>query len=110
MERIKVVKQSLDLDFKVYPRHATSSEHYDRILAVGSKPPFLCDYALIGPRSDSPGLAAALAWTLGLTEDDRATTILDTLNARWPGTREISDEELASERALVAYLTEETED
>lgn len=106
MERIKVAKQGLDLPFTVYPRHVTKPNEYERVLAVGSRPPFLTDYALIGPRSDSDGLKAALTYVLGLTDDSRATTILTTLRALLgPEVREIMPDELAAEQKLVAYLT-----
>ena len=49
-----------------------------RVLAIGTPPPFLCDYALV-ETSTSPGLQKALEWTLGLREDERGMTVLKKL-------------------------------
>ena len=45
-----------------------------RVLAIGSKPNFLCEYAYVAnPTVES--LTQALAWCLGLKEDVRGVTI-----------------------------------
>ena len=45
-----------------------------RVLAIGSKPDFICDYAYVAnPTVES--LTAALAWCLGLKEDSRGVTM-----------------------------------
>lgn len=60
-----------------------------RILAIGSPPPWLCDYALVGEPTPER-LKPALEWALGLKEDDRAMTILKKLQHIFgPETREI---------------------
>lgn len=107
MDRIKRAKAGLELAYVVYPRHATTGGEYDRVLAVGSRPPYVCDYALISERSDHAGVTAALRWVLGEVEDDRATTMADVLSAIFGGSvREIPQDELDAEAALRAYSTE----
>lgn len=67
-----------------------------RVLAIGTPPPFLCDYALV-ETSTSPGLQKALEWTLELCEDERGMTVLKKLQQIFGAeTREITDEDVLS--------------
>lgn len=67
-----------------------------RVLAIGTPPPFLCDYALV-ETSTSPGLQKALEWTLGLREDERGMTVLKKLQQIFGAeTREIFDDNQTS--------------
>ena len=77
----------------------------DRVLAVGSKPPFLCDYFLVGDDAGPEEFTRALAWVLGLVEDDeRANLIIDTMTRIFgPGTREVPPEELEAQRKFREY-------
>lgn len=64
-----------------------------RILAIGSPPPFLCDYALVGEPTPER-LQIALEWVLGLREDSRGMTVLKKLQQIFgPETVEVFDEE-----------------
>ena len=79
---------------------------FARVLAIGSRPPFLCEHALVTERTSSEGYQRALSWVLGVTEfDPKANTVLDAMVAVFgPETREISEEELEAERKMDAYL------
>lgn len=108
---LKAAKAELEFDKKVKPigLDATGAQLPDpfaRVLAIGSRPLFLCDYALTGDRTSPEGWKRALAWCLGLVEhDEKATTTLDILiSIMGKGVREISPEELEGERKLAAYL------
>lgn len=108
---IKQAKQALNVDFTVKPVAVFSDGENDlpdlnsRVLAVGSRPPFLCDYALTSERTGPEGWQRALRWVLRLEESDpKATTILDTLTAAFgPGVREVSPEELEANQRLRDY-------
>lgn len=107
---VKAAKAELDVDFTIRPvavYEATDLPNYleDRVLAVGSRPPFLCEYALVTERTSPEGYVRALRWVLGLAESDpKATTILDTLNSiLGPGVREVPTEELEARERLRDY-------
>lgn len=96
---IRAAKVELAVDFTarpvavstLYPGPASA-----RILAVGSRPPFLCDYALVSERTGPQGWKAAVAWALELIEDERSTTVLDTLRSIFgAGVRELDVQEVA---------------
>lgn len=78
-----------------------------RVLAIGSRPPFLCDYALVSERTSSEGWIRAFCWVTGMAErDSKATLIEDIIIAQFgPGTREITADELEGERLALAYQT-----
>jgi hypothetical protein len=103
-EPIKAAKDLLYLDHKVFPSTATASTP-GRILAVGGRPPWLCDYFLVHPAAGPERLAVALWWVLEPDhQDDGATTVLDELRAVFGvGVREIPPAELAAEERLAAY-------
>jgi hypothetical protein len=103
MAPIREAKAQLNLPFKVKPV-PMRNDIDERVLAIGSKPKFLCDYALWSGRTGAAGLTAALAWVLSDEDDPRATTIEDTLRSIMPGTREIPQEELDSELRMYQYL------
>jgi len=106
---IKAAKAALNVDRVVKPVGVTSIEQLPsldtRVLAVGSRPPFLCEYALTSERTSPEGWQRALSWVLGITVDDpKATTVLDILTSTFgPGMKEISAEELAAEEKMAAY-------
>lgn len=77
----------------------------DRVLAVGSRPPFLCDYFLVGEDAGPEEFTRALAWVLRIApDDDRANLMLDTMKRVFgPGVREVPDEELEARRKLREY-------
>lgn len=97
------------LNEKVFPAYPRSFEDLPaldaRVLAIGSRPPFLCDYALTSERTSLEGMVRALRWVLGVESDDpKATTILDTMTAAFgPGTREIPLEEQEAMQRLRDY-------
>lgn len=106
---IKAAKAALAVDFTVRPVAIRSHEDVatfdDRVLAVGTRPPFLCDYALTSERTSPEGWQRALRWVLHLEEfDPKATTILDTLTSAFgAGVREIPQEEIDGLRRLREY-------
>lgn len=77
----------------------------DRVLAIGSAPPFLCHYYLVGADAGLEEFVAAMAWVLHLQdEDERGTTLLDTMTAVFgAGTREVGQEELDAKQKLRDY-------
>jgi hypothetical protein len=99
--RIKAAKEMLELDVLVHPHLIEAAEHEGRILAVGGRPPWLCDYFLISNGSTMDVVADALGWALDLLEDERAQTVADTLSSIFGSPcREISPQELESIEAL----------
>lgn len=107
LEPIKAAKAALDLPFRVKPVDVTEHDRGVRVLAVGAKPGWLADFYLVAERDSPERLQAALAWVLGDGDDPDATTVGDTICAIFgEGTREITPEELASERAWAAYFEE----
>lgn len=77
LEALKTAKANLHTSVKISPENAVPGSP-GRILAIGEKPNFLCDYAFVAnPTVDS--LQQALSWCLGLTEDARGITIVRTL-------------------------------
>lgn len=76
-----------------------------RVLAIGSRPPFICNYALTSEKTSPEGWQRALLWVLGKVEfDPKATTIEDIVISVFPGAREIPEAELEAERKLQAYI------
>lgn len=65
------------MDFLVTPVKAVPGSP-GRILAIGEKPPFVCDYALVAkPTVES--IKNALEWVLGDHDDPRARTVVQVL-------------------------------
>lgn len=88
--RIRRAKQQLGLPFLVQFGKAVAGG-WERVLAIGGEPPFLCEYAQI-PNTYSSGLGSALEWVLTDKEDSRAMLMADVLS-KWMGAevREITD-------------------
>lgn len=107
---LKAAKLSLPIDDTIKPAYPQTPEDlpdFDaRVLAIGSRPPFLCAHALVTPRTSMGGWVRALSWSLGITEhDDKATTIVDTLTAVFgPGVREVPPDEIEGMQRLRDYL------
>ena len=70
---LKQAKAQLQTSILISPERAVPGSP-GRVLAIGSKPNFLCDYAYVAnPTVES--LTQALAWCLHLKEDVRGVTI-----------------------------------
>lgn len=70
---LRQAKAQLNISFKISPERAVPGSP-GRVLAIGSKPDFICDYAYVAnPTVES--LTSALAWCLGLREDPRGVTM-----------------------------------
>lgn len=101
---IKAAKAALDLPYKVVPVDPADAPG-SRVLAVGAKPGWMCDFYLIAPQEAGERVQEALLWVLSDAHDPEATTVADTmLTIFGEGTREITAEELASERAWADYF------
>jgi hypothetical protein len=106
---IKAAKATLDIDKKVKPigvnALADLPSLHAHVLAIGSRPPFLCDYALTSERTSPAGWQRALRWVLDPDHyEEKATTMLDTLTSLYgPATREIPPEQLEAERKMRVY-------
>lgn len=77
----------------------------DRVLAVGSRPPFICDYFLVGDDAGLDEFVRAMAWVLKLEAvDERANLVTDTLSAAFGGpVREVTPEEQEAAVKLREY-------
>jgi hypothetical protein len=77
LEALKAAKDSLDVDYLIQPVKAVPGSP-GRILAIGKKPHFVCDYALVAnPTVES--FKNALHWALGDHDDPRARTVIQVL-------------------------------
>lgn len=109
LSAVREAKVKLDVDFQVKPRAARFPEDIptweDRVLAIGSRPTFLCDYALTSERTSPEGWLRALRWVLHLEEvDPKATLITDVLANIFGGpVREIPAEEIEARERLRDY-------
>lgn len=75
-----------------------------RVLAIGTRPPWLCDYFLVSETSSQEEWIRAFCWVVEISATDSAATkVADTLGSFWPGIREVSAEEQESERRLAAF-------
>lgn len=73
LEMLKQAKQQLQTSLLISPERAAPGSP-GRVLAIGSKPNFICEYAYVAnPTVES--LTQALAWCLQLKEDVRGVTI-----------------------------------
>lgn len=106
---LKRAKAALDLDVRIAPRMITQYDRHrnaaERVLAIDVKPTWLTDYALVTQNTSDEGWQRAVKWVITGEFDPKATTITDILVSIFgPGTREISEAELASEEAYRVYL------
>lgn len=74
---LKDAKDSLDVDYLVQPVKAVPGSP-GRILALGKKPHFVCDYALV-EKPTKESIRNALEWVLGDHDDPRARTVVQVL-------------------------------
>jgi hypothetical protein len=76
-----------------------------RVLAIGSPPPFICHYFLVGEDAGQEEFTRAMTWVLGLVEEDeRANMVIDTMRRVFgPETREISEEEQEATKRFRDY-------
>lgn len=103
-ERLVAAKESLWLDYKVVPRAVDAPTAFERVLAWGTPPPVMCEYALVTDESTDQEIEDALAWVLEEDGPDVGLTYADLLTVLvGPGVREIPAEELAAEARLAAY-------
>ena len=83
LEALKQAKSKLPTSLLISPENAVPGSP-GRVLAIGEKPNFLCDYAYVKePTVES--LEQALAWCLELKEDTRGVTIGRMLSELWGG-------------------------
>jgi hypothetical protein len=77
LEALKTAKESLDVDYLIRPVKAVPGSP-GRVLAIGTKPDFVCDYAFV-PEPSVESLKNALHWALGDHDDPRARTVVQVL-------------------------------
>jgi len=74
---IKEAKRQFDIDtnsgIKVIPVVATPG--FNRVLAIGDRPEFICDHALVKDIKNVESLKAALKWCITGEPDSRVTTM-----------------------------------
>jgi hypothetical protein len=91
-DRLKAAKEKLKLPFTVMPSKAVPGGE-GRVLAIGVKPNFICDYAFV-ESTKSPGFITAFDWATSDKTDSRAVTAEEMLQAiLGPETREVTDAE-----------------
>lgn len=106
---VKAAKLALGVEMTVKPIGVTGITQLpkltSRVLAIGSRPPFVCDYALTSERTSDEGWQRALSWALHITEHDpKATTTEDIMISVFgPGTREIPEAELVAAIRMREY-------
>lgn len=98
LELVKRAKAELETQFKVVPVRALPGSP-GRMLALGVKPNFVCDYAPVVDPSNYTSVKNALSWVLDETQDvERGVTVLDCLKEIFgPQTRELDDREIFDE-------------
>ena len=88
MGMIKEAKAQVNTDTLVKPVRAVHGSP-GRILAIGEKPEWICEYAYIKEPS-TQSFKEALEWILGIREDPRGVTIIRTLREIFgPGVQEL---------------------
>lgn len=104
LQRVRVAKESLWLDYVVKPCAAEGSIE-ERVLAWGSAPPFLCDYALVDPDGPDSELEEALLWVLRETDESRVAMTIEHVLGVLLGihVREMTPAELDAEQRLADY-------
>lgn len=103
-DRLVAAKESLWLDYKVVPRGLEAPTAFERVLAWGTPPPVMCEYALVTDESTDQEVEDALAWVLGEDGPDVGLTYENLLtHLLGPGVREIPPAELAAEAKIRAY-------
>lgn len=114
LAKIKTAKEALDDGITEVPKvRPVNCSHWGadgltfdhRVLAIGSKPPFIIDYFLVGDDAGPKEFERALAWVLQLVDyDERANHVHDTMASIFgPGTREIPQEEQDANAKLRAF-------
>lgn len=105
LARLREAKESLWLDYTVKPCEATEGSIEERVLAWGTTPTFLCEYALVDPAGPDSEIEAALAWVLDEAPACRtAVTIDHFLSALLSASvREVPADELEAEQRLADY-------
>ena len=88
MGMIKEAKAQIQTDALVKPVRAVIGSP-GRILAIGEKPDWICEYAYVKEPS-TQSFKEALEWILGIKEDPRGVTIIRTLREIFgPDVREL---------------------
>lgn len=80
--RLSVARVSLGILEKIEPARALQGSP-GRILAIGARPDWLCDFAYVESTED-PGLKDALGWCFEMNDYDRTPSDADQLSA-WFG-------------------------
>lgn len=102
---LKEAKANLiEFDDTIRPNVADELLLNERVIAIGTRPAWLCDYYLVAEDASIDEWTDALAWALGLSEDRKATSIVDTLTSHFgAGVREVPPEELEARQRLRDY-------
>lgn len=95
--KVREAKRNTNLDFMVKPIRA-SWDHW-RVLAFGTKPAMICDYALATPNTTISGYQAILNWLYGVTDDPRPTTAAQMLSRVFSApVKEIDESQIRKEK------------
>lgn len=93
MALVKQAKTRLGLDFMVLPEPAVPGGD-ERVLALGSLPPFLCEAALVKDPTNAQSIENALRWVLTAPDgDNRGFGYVDYLGVIFgPGVKDLGTE------------------
>jgi hypothetical protein len=102
---LRLAKEALALEYAVKPQVADRGDLENRVLAWGTRPPFLCHYALVDPQGSPRELEHALGWALGEWDDAPTSVTLEAQLQAWlgPAVREIPLEQVQAEARLADY-------
>lgn len=89
LEMIKQAKAMINVNTLIKPARALPGSP-GRILAVGEKPEWICEYAYV-KEPNVKSIKEAMEWILGITEDPRGTTIIKVMKEIFgPGVRDVT--------------------
>lgn len=88
LEMIKQAKSEIHADLLVQPVRAVLGSP-GRILAIGQKPDWMCEYAYV-EQPNPKSLKEALEWVLEIKEDPRGVTLIKMMTEIFgPGVKEL---------------------
>ena len=89
LEMIKQAKGMINTNILMQPVRAVHGSP-GRILAIGDKPDWVCEYAYV-KTANVKSIKEAIEWILGITEDPRGVTLIKVMREIFgPGVRDVT--------------------
>jgi hypothetical protein len=89
LEMLKQAKAAINIKTLIQPAKAVQGSP-GRILAIGEKPDWICEYAYI-EEPNVKSLKEAMEWILGITEDPRGVTLIKVMREIFgPGVKDVT--------------------